>query len=229
MADKLLQNRSQSEKPTRGRGGQVAAPKLQALQFGERQQSDRGRVAGGRRQHGDDLQGAEEAQHAAQFLQGAVVAKVRDVGAQVINGRFSSQLLELLQRLQARLHVMQSDRVELEHQRAVQKIARLLLDEAGQQLQVPVPRNYCHSCCRSPPSRALKAPQLPARAVSVALLTRPPSSFSTRLEVLLLRLSFWPWLGLPVVSSRFGALSLTPVGSFRCCTSVIRLGQVESP
>ena len=79
MADKLLQNRSQSEKPTRGRGGQVAAPKLQALQFGERQQSDRGRVAGGRRQHGDDLQGAEEAQHASQFLQGAVVAKVRDV------------------------------------------------------------------------------------------------------------------------------------------------------
>ena len=150
MTDELLQNRAQFEKAARGRGGQVASPKLQALQFGEGQQGDRGRVASGRRQHGDDLESAEEAQDAAELLQGAVVAQIRDIGAQVIHGCAAAQLLQLLQGLQARLHVVQSHRVELEHERAVQQIPRLLLDEAGQQLQVPVSRDYRHSCLPLP-------------------------------------------------------------------------------
>lgn len=115
VANDLLQRVPQLEQSFSGRGRQIAASELQNPQPPKRQQRERRWVPRRRRQDRNDLEGGEEAQNPAELLEGAVVAEVGDIGPEVIDGSAGEEALELAQRLEPRLHVVEAHWVELQH------------------------------------------------------------------------------------------------------------------
>lgn len=67
-----------------------------------------------------------------------MVAEVRDVGAEVVDGRASAHGLELPKRLEAGGDVVKPDGVEAEGDGAVEQRARVARHEADEQVEVAV-------------------------------------------------------------------------------------------
>lgn len=67
-----------------------------------------------------------------------MVAEVRDVCAEVVDGRAGADGLELPQRLEAGGDVVQADGVEAEGEGAVEQRARVARHEAEEQVEVAV-------------------------------------------------------------------------------------------
>ena len=144
VTNDLLESVPELEQAFGGGGREVASPELQNLQAPERQEGQGRGVPDGGRQHRDDLEGGEEAEDPAELLEGAVIAEVGDVCSEVVDGGASQEALELVQRLQPRLHVVEPRRVQLQHQRSLDQRPRLLLHELHQLLQVPISRHNRH-------------------------------------------------------------------------------------
>lgn len=74
-----------------------------------------------------------------------MVAEVGDVGAEVINRGAREQSLELSERLEPRLDVVEPDGVQLEDEGSVDQGPRLFLDEFDEGFEVTVSGHDCHS------------------------------------------------------------------------------------
>lgn len=115
MTNDLLQGVPQLEQAFCSGGGQIASSKLQNPKPAKRPKRKRRRVSGRRRQYRNDLEGGQEPENPPKLLERSVVAEVRDVGSEIVDGSAGQEALELKKGLEPRVHVMEARRVQLEH------------------------------------------------------------------------------------------------------------------
>jgi len=149
MTNDLLERVPELKKAFGGGSGQVTTPELQNLQPPKRQEGQGSGIPVGMRQHRNDFERGEEAQDPPKLLQGAVVAEVRHVRSQVVHRSAGKEALEFVQRLQPRLHVVETRGIQLQHRGSLDERTRLLLHELHQLHQVPISGHNRHS----PPMR----------------------------------------------------------------------------
>lgn len=144
MTNDLLERVPELKKAFGSGSRQVTTPELQNLQPPKRQERQGSGIPDGMRQHRNDFERGEEAQDPPELLQGAVVSEVRHVRSQVVHRSAGEEALELVQRLQPRLHVVQTRRIQLQHRGSIDEKTRVLLHELHQLHKVPISGHNRH-------------------------------------------------------------------------------------
>lgn len=114
MADQLLQGVPQFEQSLSRRSGQITPAQLQDLKPSKRKKRERRGITSRRRKRGDDFQRREEAEDTSELLQGAVIADVGDVGAEIVNGSSGEHTLDFAERFETEMNVVKPRGVEFE-------------------------------------------------------------------------------------------------------------------
>lgn len=153
MANELLERVAQVKQALGGGGGQVTPPELEDLQPPERKQREGRRIPARRRQHAYHLKRGQQPKDPAQLLERPVVSEIGDVGPEVVDWGAGEEALELLQRFQPRVHVVEPHGVQLQGQRPLEERPRVALHELYQVLEVAIPRDDHH-----PPPRREENP-----------------------------------------------------------------------